>query len=95
MAGIEPWQVQEVLRYLARAFPTSRLDDYPRGGAVSHLFTIRDAAPDPRKAQRHHLIVTRQFFERYTDAVSLKAALESAEVARALIRAGDKTIDLH
>jgi hypothetical protein len=87
--------VQEVLRYLARAFPTSRVDDYPRGGAVSHLFTIREAAADPRKAQRHHLIVTRQFFERYTDAVSLKDALESADVARTLIRAGDRTIDLH
>jgi hypothetical protein len=40
-------------------------------------------------------MVTRQFFERYGDAVSLKTALESGDIARALIRAGDRTVDLY
>jgi hypothetical protein len=95
MAGIEPWKVQEVIRYLVEAFPTSRVDDYPRGNAVAHLFTIRESAPDPRKAQRHHLMVTKQFFERYGDAIALKDALESGDVARSLKRAGDRTVDLY
>jgi hypothetical protein len=95
MPGIEPWKVQEVLRYLSQAFPTSRLDAYPRGNAAAHLFTIREGAPDPRKAQRHHLLVTRQFFERYGDAIALKDALESGDIARMLKRAGDRTVDLY
>jgi hypothetical protein len=96
MPGIEPWKVQEVVRYLAGAFPSSRVDDYPRGNAVAHLFIIREGGSlDPRKAQRHHLMVTRQFFERYGDAIALKDALESGDVARTLKRAGDRTIDLH
>jgi hypothetical protein len=95
MAGIEPWKVQEVLRYLAHAFPAFHLDDYPRGNAAAHLFVVREPSADPRKAKRHHLMVTRQFFERYGDAVSLKAALESGDIARALVRAGDRTVDLY
>jgi hypothetical protein len=95
MAGIEPWKVQEVVRYLVGAFPASRVEDYPRGNAVAHLFVIRESAPDPRKAQRHNLMVTRQFFERYSDSIALKDALESGDIARSLKRAGDRTIDLY
>jgi hypothetical protein len=94
-ASIEPWKVQEVLRYLAKAFPNVRLDDYPRGSSVAHLFVLREASSDPRKGKRHHLMITRQFFERYNDVMSLKDALESADVARTLARAGDRTVDLH
>jgi hypothetical protein len=92
---IEPWKVQEVLRYLGRAFVGARLDDYPRGGAVAHLFVIVVRGADPRKNQRHNLLVTRQFFERFGDPAALKDALESADVARTLTRAGDRTVDLH
>jgi hypothetical protein len=98
MAGggrIEPWMVQEVIRYLGKAFPGARVDDYPRGGAVAHLFTVVEAASDPRKRQRHNLIITRHFFERCHDPATLRDALEGAEVARALTRAGDRTVDLH
>jgi hypothetical protein len=95
MPGIEPWKVQEVVRYLAGAFPSSRVDDYPRGNAVAHLFIVRESSVDPRKAQRHHLMVTKQFFERYNDAIALKDALESGDVGRSLKRAGDRTVDLY
>jgi hypothetical protein len=96
MANIESWKVQEVLQYLKERFPAGRLDDYPRGNAAAHLFIVRDGgAFDPRKATRHHLMVTRQFFERYGDAIALKDALECGEVARMLIRAGDRTVDLY
>jgi hypothetical protein len=95
MPGIEPWKVQEVIRYLVGEFAGSRVEDYPRGNAVAHLFVIRESAADPRKAQRHHLMVTRQFFERYGDAIALKDALQSGDIARSLKRAGDRTVDLY
>ncbi len=98
MAGggrIDSWKVQEVLRYLEKAFPGSRLDDYPRGGTAAHLFVIVEAATDPRRQQRHHLMITRQFFDRCSDPATLKDALEGVDVARSLTRAGDRTVDLY
>jgi len=94
-AAIEPWKVQEVRRYLAEAFPGARLDDYPRGGATSHLFVVREPGPDPRRQPRHHLLVTRQFFDRFADSSSLRDALECGDIGRALVRAGDRTVDLY
>lgn len=98
MAGrgrIDAWKVQEVLRYLEKAFPAARLEDYPRGDAAAHLFVVTEAATDPRRQQRHHLVIARQFFDRCSDPTTLKDALEAAHVARSLSRVGDRTVELY
>jgi hypothetical protein len=91
---IDAWKIQEVLKYLAKHFPSARLDDYPRG-VVAHLFVVTDGAVDPRKRSRHHLMITRQFFDRLTDAATVKDALEAADVARSLTKAGERSVDLY
>jgi hypothetical protein len=87
-------KVEEVRKYLARRFPASRLDDYARGSAA-HLFTVREAQFGAQQPKRHNLVVTRQFFERFPDAISLKDALESGEVGKSLERAGERTVELY
>jgi len=97
MAGsgqIDPWKVQEVLKYLAKHFPNARLDDYPRG-MVAHLFVVSESGLDPRKRNRHNLLITRQFFDRLADPATLKDVLESADVARSLAKAGERSVDLY
>lgn len=97
MAGagqIDAWKIQEVLKYLEKHFPSARLDDYPRG-AIAHLFVVIEGGVDPRKRNRHHLMVTRQFFDRLADAATVKDALESADVARSLAKAGERSVDLY
>jgi hypothetical protein len=93
-AQIDAWKVQEVLKYLAKHFPSARLDDYPRG-AVAHLFVVTEAGIDVRKRSRHNLMITRQFFDRLADAATIKDVLESADVARSLAKAGERSVDLY
>jgi hypothetical protein len=95
-AGIESWKIEEVRRYLAKRFPAGRFDDYSRG-PVAHLFVVRIAAVGRQTNQqnRHNLVVTRQFFDRVTDTMTLKDALDSADVAKAMLRAGEKTVELY
>ncbi len=95
-AGIESWKIEEVRRYLAKRFPAGRFDDYSRG-AVAHLFVVRVAAVGRQANQqnRHNLVVTRQFFDRVTDTMTLKDALDSADVARSLERSGERTVELY
>ena len=93
-AQVDAWKVVEVRRYLEKKFPGARLDDYPRG-AVAHLFVVLEPGTDPRRQQRHHLMITRNFFDRFVDPATLKDGLDAAEVGRALIRAGDRSVDLY
>jgi hypothetical protein len=91
---LDSWKISAVVRYLGDAFPGSRVEEYPRGGAVAHLFVVVAPGLDPRKRQRHNLLVTRAFFDRFSDPTSLGEALDSAGIARSLAKAGDRTIDL-
>lgn len=94
-ARIEVWKIEGVRRYLEKAFLGARFDDYPRGGSVSHLFVVTQPGVDKRKDKRHHLLVTRQFFERFADSTSLQEALAAADVAKALKRGEDRTVELY
>jgi hypothetical protein len=93
-ARLDPWKISEVLKYLGKKFPECRLDEFPRGSGVAHLFVVTEPAADPRKRQRHNLLITRGFFDRFSDPTSLAQALEAAAVAGSLTKAGDRTIDL-
>jgi hypothetical protein len=92
---IETWKIDAVLKYLGKHFPDGRFDDYPRG-VIAHLFVVSEGGGlDPSKRKRHNLLITRQFFDRSGDATTLQDALESADVARALIRSGERSVDLY
>jgi hypothetical protein len=91
---LDSWKIAEVLKYLGKAFPGCRLEEYPRGGTAAHLFVVSEPSIDPRKRQQHHLMITRQFFDRCNDPTSLAEALDAAGVAKSLARAGDRTVDL-
>jgi len=92
---IDPWKVEEVRRYLGRSFPAARLDDYPRGMSVAHLFVVTASGFDRRKQERHYLLITRQFFDRQGDGTVLKEALDSADVPRSMVRSGERTVELY
>jgi hypothetical protein len=92
---IDAWKVEEVRRYLEKSFPGSRLDDYPRGLSIAHLFIVTASGLDRRKQDRHYLLITRQYFDRYRDGAGLKEGLDSADVPRSLTRAGERTVELY
>lgn len=91
---IDLWKIEEVRRYLAKRFPGGRFDDYPRGAGTAHLFVVT-VSPIGQRQARHNLVVTRQFFDRFTDHSSLKNALDSGDVGRSLERAGERSVELY
>jgi hypothetical protein len=90
---IEPWKIEEVRAYLSRRFPGSRLEDYPRG--VAHLFSVTEPGINPRQHKRHHLVVTRHFFDRFAGQSTIREALDAQDLGRSLERAGEGTIELY
>jgi hypothetical protein len=98
MAGtgqIERWKVEEVRGYLAKVFPAAHLDDYPRGVSIAHLFVVSATGLDRKKQERHYLLVTRQFFDRFCDGGGLKEGLDTADVPRSMVRNGERTVELY
>ncbi len=58
--------------------------------SIAHLFVVSATGLDRKKQERHYLLVTRQFFDRYNDGGGLKEALDSADVPRSMVRAGGR-----
>ena len=92
---IEAWHVDEVRMYLTRAFVGSRIEDYPKGGDVAHLFVISEPGAINQCRARHHLLVTGAFFARHTDRAALRQGLRTADVTKHLERVGERTVELH
>jgi hypothetical protein len=91
---LDSWKITEVLGYLGKLFPGSRVEEFPRGGGVAHLFVVTEPHADPRKRQRHNLLILRGFFDRFNDPIALGQALDGAAVYRTLVRAGDRTVEM-
>jgi len=92
---IDPWKIEEVRKYLAKAFPGGRFDDYPRGGAAAHLFVVTESGGVQQHQKKHHLLVTRHFFERFADHAALGYTLHAEGVGKSLERAGERTVELY
>ena len=92
---IEPWKIDLVRRHLERRFPDARIDDYIRGGGIAHLFQVLTKHATGQRRVAHQLLVTRKFFDRYTDAASLRQELLGNGVADSLEKAGDRTVELY
>jgi hypothetical protein len=95
-APIDHWKIEEIRKYLEKRFPAGRFDDYTRG-PQAHLFAVRVAAVGRSaiRQDRHNLVVTRQFFDRFPDTMSLRDGLDSADVAKTLEKAGERTVELY
>ena len=95
-ARIETWRIDQVRKYLKREFPGSTLDDYPRGAHAAHLFLVRkEPGIGKGRPTTHQLLVTRGFFDRFTDQGALHEALVVGDVAEQLRRSGERTVELY
>jgi hypothetical protein len=92
---LEPWKADEVRKHLQRSFREGRIEDYPKGAQAAHLFLVLQARPHERHRVAHQLLITRQFFDRFSDVMALREALVSTDVAESLQRAGDRTVELY
>ena len=91
---IEAWKVDLVRNYLARHFPDARIDDFPRGSGLGHLFQVMRRDPGGYHRVAHQTLIMNTYFERYGDAVSLRQELTNSSLAEALTKARDRTIEL-
>ena len=93
---IEYWMMDEVKRYLEGSLLETSVDCFPRGSGSAVLFRVdgRPSHMSPRKLM-YQLWIDRSFFVRCPDRSSLNSALETADVATSMKRAGDKIVELH
>jgi hypothetical protein len=92
---IERWQIEEVTKFLTDAFGGSRVEHFPRGTEIAHLFVVTRPLVGDKRPPPHQLLVTGHFFARYRDAKALLQAMISSNVAQQLVRAADRTIELY
>lgn len=94
-ARIDSWKIDEVRKYLSKSFVGCRVDDYPRGCNIAHLFLIAEPTVPGQRRKAHNLLVTRQFFDRFSDHSALQEALNMADVSRQLLRGDGRTVELY
>jgi hypothetical protein len=93
---IEHWMMDEVKKYIEHAFLETAVDYFPRGNGSAVLFRAegRPSHTEPRKLL-YQLWVDKSFFLRCMDRTALVSALEGADVAVSMKKAGDKIVELH
>ena len=93
---IEYWMMDEVKSYIEGTLLETSVDYFPRGSGTAVMFRVegRPSHVSQRKLM-YQLWVDRSFFIRCSDRSSLNSALETADVATSMKRAGDKIVELH
>jgi hypothetical protein len=93
---IETWMMEEVKKYVEHEFLEATVDYFPRGNGSAVLFRAegRPSHTEPRKLL-HQVWIDKSFFLRCADRTSLLQALEGADVAVSMKKAGDKIVELH
>jgi hypothetical protein len=93
---IETWMMEEVKKFMEHAFLETSVDCFPRGNGSAVLFRAegRPSHTEPRKLL-HQLWIDKSFFLRCADRTALVHALEGADVATSMKKAGDKIVELH
>jgi len=92
---IEHWMMEETRRYLERAFHEITVDYYPRGAGNAVLFRLEGKTHTGERRLMHQLWIDRSFYLRCAERSALKSALEGADVAVTMKKAGDKIVELH
>jgi hypothetical protein len=92
---IEPWMMEEVKKYLEQSFLETTVEYFPRGNGTAVLFRAegRPSHMEQRKLL-HQLWVDKSFFLRCLDRTALVSALDGADVAVSMKKAGDKIVEL-
>ena len=93
--GVEPWKIEEIRRHLQERFPENEIDCFARGQHAAHLFLVLKADPREKNRVVHQLLITKRFFDRFTDQGSLATALAAGEVVLRMIQASDRTVELY
>jgi hypothetical protein len=93
---IEPWMMEEVKKFVEHLFLEATVDYFPRGNGSAVLFRAegRPSHTEPRRLL-HQLWIDKSFFLRCMDRTALVGALEGADVAISMKKAGDKIVELH
>jgi hypothetical protein len=93
---VEIWMMEEVKKFIEGEFLETTVDYYPRGNGSAVLFRAegRPSHTEPRKLL-HQLWIDKSFFLRCADRTALQNALEGADVATSMKKAGDKIVELH
>jgi hypothetical protein len=98
MAGdrIETWMMEEVKQFMEGELLETTVDYFPRGSGSAVLFRAegRPSHTSPRKLL-HQLWIDKSFFLRCADRTAVRQALEGADVAASMKKAGDKIVELH
>ncbi len=93
---IEPWMMDEVKKFIEHAFLETTVDYFPRGNGSAVLFRAEGRASHTGPRQLlHQLWIDKSFFLRCMDRTALVNALEGADVAVSMKKAGDKIVELH
>ena len=93
---VEPWMMEEVKKIIEGVFLETTVDYFPRGNGSAVLFRAegRPSHTEPRRLL-HQLWIDKSFFLRCADRTSLVNALEGADIAVSMKKAGDKIVELH
>ena len=95
LASIEPWKIEEVRRYLQERFAEDEIDHFPRGDQAAYLFLVMKRDQQKKSRVTHQLLVTKKFFDRFTNHMALAGALSVGGVVMRMIEASDRTVELH
>jgi hypothetical protein len=94
---IEVWMMEEVKKFMEHEFLETTVDYFPRGNGSAVLFRA-EGKPSHTAIERkllHQLWIDKSFFLRCLDRTALRQALEGADVAVSMKKAGDKIVELH
>ena len=93
---IETWMMEEVKKFMEHEFLETTVDYFPRGNGSAVMFRA-EGRQSHTAARRllHQLWIDKSFFLRCTDRTALQNALEGADVAMSMKKAGDKIVELH
>jgi hypothetical protein len=96
MDRIEQWMMEETKKFLEGLFLEATVDYFPRGAGDAVLYRVegRPSHTDPRRLM-HQLWVDRSFYGRCADRSAVTTALEGADLAVSMKKAGDKIVELH
>ncbi len=92
---IKTWKIDEVRRYLEERFAEHEIDYFPRGDQIAHLFRVLKRNAKGECEVAHQLLITKKFFDRIAEPLTLRQALVAGDVVLRMVRLRDRTVELH
>ena len=95
MAGIELWKVEEIEHYLRDRFANYEIEHFFKGDQTACLFVLLQWDQHGKKEVVHQLLVMRKFLDRFQERTSLAGSLSAGDMVMRMLKAGDRTVELH